>query len=247
MRLTLSVFLMLVTTSLFAENFKICFEAWPPYAEEKNGGVEGITAEFYKEVFKRLGHTIQFSEIPPMRCSEGLDDGTYDASFFSETPTAKTFHVENSIEYWLIAAIVGKNSQLTKYSGISDFSGKKVGTVTGYEYDASLENFKGMTVDAVGDSVLNIKKIGAGRIDVLFDDPIWAEIEAKKAGIELKTLTPLIAASPCYLNLNLKHKGLKSVIDQKSKEMIKEGYLDTLYKKYIGVDFASFKTKYSIK
>jgi ABC-type amino acid transport substrate-binding protein len=104
-----------------------------------------------------------------------------------------------------------------------------------------------MKVEKVMEADQNLKKIAAGRIDVTFDDPVWAETESKRNGYGLKALAPLVAIDGTHVTFGPKLKDLRDKFTSKAEEMIKAGVLDKLYEKHAGITMKAFKTKYGIK
>ncbi len=242
------VFLVFLTAIGFADNFRIGYEPWVPYGDGSDPKKpKGITVDFYRQVFESLGHTVEFIPMPAARCTEEVIDNRLDGALYSPAVEGKIVLVDVSVEYWLFAAIVNKANPLTSFTSVDEFLGKKVGTILGYEYPESLDGFKGMKQDVNTDPISNLKKVAAGRIDVMFDDPVWAEIESKLNGIEVKTLYPLVAAEPTYLGVAFKHTNLIKQINTQAKKLIDSGLLDSLYKKYLGYGYAAFKKKYDLK
>ena len=231
-----------------ADNLKICFESWRPYAEiGANKVAEGSTIDFWNEAAKKAGHSIEWVKMPPERCWVEVKSGKMSGSLFGSPGDHKELVYTKTItEYWLVAAIVNAANPMTKFNGIDEFKGKSVGTTSGYSYPEALKGFAGLKIEETPDASNSLRKLDAGRIDVTFDDPVWADFESKSNKFKLKILPPVVAQDPTYLVLGPTHKALADSLDKAAAELIKGGSLDKLYQKYQGISFADFKKRYGL-
>ena len=150
-------------------------------------------------------------------------------------------------EYWMLAAIVPEAFKGDKYSGLGQFKGKTVGTTKGYEYPDELKKWEGLKTDETSDSYNSLRKVANGRIDVMFDDPLWADIKSKDEHLKYKILMPLASSMPTIGGFAPKHGELVKKFEATASALIKEGVLDKLYVKYTGQNLKAFKKKYGIK
>ena len=243
-----SVFLLLLVFNLAqAASFKFCYEEWEPYAS--GTPAKGTTLDILKKVATDLGHTFEFIQInASSRCQKEVVDGKIDGMLFGSTE-AESGMIYSAIptEYWIIAVITGEASTHTSFTDFNAFKGKSFGKVSGYEYPEDVsKHFPMFKMDEVPEADTNLKKIAAGRVDFTADDPIWAQLAAKRLGIKLKVLEPTVTYDPTRLAMNKKHKDVLAAIDAKLKEHLDKGVFDQIYKEHTGKDLKTFKKEYKI-
>jgi polar amino acid transport system substrate-binding protein len=249
MRHILLALSMAISAQAQAAAYKFCFEPWDPYGvRDDKGQMSGVTIEFYTEAFKKAGHELTFVQVPAERCYDDVKSKRMDGLIFNTCGAQSGTHdLKTQTEYWMVGAIVPESFKGDKFTGIEQFKGKKVGVTKAYQYPESLKGFEGLVKDETTDSMNSLRKLGNGRIDVMFEDPLWTEIKARAENLKFKSLKPLVAADPNCATLSGAHPDLGAKIDAAAQELIKAGLLDKLYKKHTGMALSDFKRKFGIK
>jgi ABC-type amino acid transport substrate-binding protein len=239
----------MLSSAALADNFKFCFEPWEPYGMRDDKGVtSGIVIDFYQQIFTKLGHKLEFVQMPPARCYDQAKTGGVDGFICNSPGTVpEVIDLKFTEEYWMLAAIVPEHSTLTNFTGIEQFKGKTVGVTKEYPYPEELKGFPDMKKEETVDSINSLRKVANNRIDVMFDDPVWADNIAKTEKLKFKRLMPLAASAKDCGSMAKKHAALAEKVNATANELIKAGALDKLYQKYLGMNLKAFKTKYGIK
>ena len=249
MRHILLVLSMAISAQAEAAAYKFCFEPWDPYAiRDDKGQMSGVTIEFYTEAFKKSGHELTFVQVPAERCYDEVKSKRMDGLIFNTCGALPGTHdLKTQTEYWMVGAIVPESFKGDKFTGIEQFKGKKVGVTKAYQYPDSLKGFDGLTKDETTDSMNSLRKVANNRVDVMFDDPLWAEIKGRGENLKIKVLKPLAAADANCATLSGAHQDLAPKVDAAAQELIKSGLLDNLYKKHTGMTLSDLKRKFGIK
>lgn len=243
-----------------SKTIKVATDAnWPPQSFINAENVmDGFDVDVAREIAKRLGAKIEFITPSWDIITAGNWNGRWDMHVGSMTPTKQRAEILAfpAVYYYTPAAIgVHKDS---KYTKISQLSGKKVGTGTGTTFELYLQ--QDLTIDAVGAPkfkfqvnnpviksyetstiALDDLRLGDGvRLDgVVSSLPVF--LEAIKNGYPIKVLGDPIYYEPLAVTIDLGDSELDAKIASVVAAMQKEGVLSKLSKKWYGVDYATVK------
>lgn len=244
MKIILGIFILFTSINSNADTFKFCGEDWEPYLFEKDGKYIGSTIDALDMALKEQGHTLQFEKVVSVeRCNNMVKAGEVDGSLFSAKGEAKgtEIFVNTPIEYWVVSAIVQGESKLTSYSSLEQFDDLIVGVVKGYEYPEVIMKHKFKKTDMITSSEQNLVKLSGKRIEVIFDDPVWALAIKKNKSLNLKVLSPPITYESTHVVFTKIHSATVNKTNDIFKRFIIDGTMDKLYKKYTGITFSEFK------
>lgn len=232
-----------------ADVHKFCYEPWPPYGEKlTDTTAKGSTVEFIAATMKALGHDVVFTESEsPTRCKKLVTDGSYTGMVFDSPGGIVGGHDAPSIEFWLISAIVHDSNPARRFESMKQFAGQRAAFVKSYDYPENVaDGLKRMrTIDLPG-AERSLRLLDGRRVDVVFDDPVWAAQEIKSRHYKIRALTPPAAIMPTVVTFGPSRKDLWTAYRAKADELIKNGLLDSLYRKHLGMTFEQFKTRNSI-
>jgi len=145
---------------------------WEPYMGEKmpNGG---LLAVITKKAFQRVGYSAKAEFVPWKRAVELTKIGKYDglmAGYYNEK-RAKIYEVTDAISYEEMGFYRKKGSKIT-YKTLEDLRPYIIGIGRGGQYGDEFEAATYLKKEAATDDDLNIKKLMAGRIDLLISSKI---------------------------------------------------------------------------
>ncbi len=172
----LSLLISIQATSIFADTITLKADNWCPYNCEPNSDKPGYMIELAKKAFEPKGHKVDYQIVSWNKALKeaeaGEITGVIGASVFDlEKGFRPSEETGSNQECFFVKA----DSSFV-YKSVSDLKGKKLGTVGDYSYTDDLNKYikeNPAGIDAVGgDSplVLNMRKLNAGRIDVVVEN-----------------------------------------------------------------------------
>ncbi|MDC5821714.1 transporter substrate-binding domain-containing protein [Vibrio europaeus] len=216
-----------------SEVVRVCGVDWPPFSfVDDNSKVikRGISVEIYREAFSRMGKKVEFHHVPWGRCEKHVLSGKYDA-ILDSVKVAGLINTSIPTAFYPLGAYVNKDSQLTEFSW-ERVDNQRVGLVINYHYaDIILSNKDWKVVPAETEEKL-LTLLGKERVDFAIMDYFSVVKLSEKVGIETRLLQPLIVSQNLYLCFNPKHNNLITRLEIKIKEMLEDGSIDALYKRY---------------
>lgn len=220
-----------------------CSEVWEPYTIKNSQGVidRGITHDILKKAAEELGYKLAIEEVSfADRCFALGRTGEIDGSLFTTEvgKSKKMFYFERPLEYWSLNVMVPQDSTVHHYTSLRQFKGKRIGFTKGYGYPDQIKNFKKWTVEEENETVLNMRKLSAKRIDLYIDDPYQATETIKREKLKVRILYPPVAVLPLYVEI--KERSLYEKLNKKVNELAASGYVDQIYQKYTGKSFKDF-------
>ena len=210
MKLSKNVFLvlfMIFSINVYsAEKVKIIISTgYPPYYYFENDKPTGLCIEIVNSVFSRMDMEIEYLEYPWARCLQNMEDGMGDAilpiMINSERSEFMSYLPENILAYEE-NALFSKNTARITYSGnLHTLSPYNIGVVRGFSYGEDFDNATFLQKDTANDDEKLIKKLNAGRNELIIGNSLVIKYQAKKLGLldQIKELEPGISRDPLYL------------------------------------------------
>jgi len=219
----------------------ICFEEWAPYSAMQDGRPVGIGVEVLEAAFAPAGLTVTFEELPYQRCIDSVRAGRHDGILYTSDEVELVAATEVTA-YWLLGAFVARESPLRRLEGLEQFNGLRVGMVTGYEYpEQILAHLPAWQVDKVTDATLNLRKVGAGRLDVTIDDVFWGTDIIGKEGLAARLLLPYVMAVAQQPHFAPGRQDLARQFDQGAAALRASGRLDEIYFRHMRQTFTEIE------
>ncbi|MBF0119931.1 MAG: transporter substrate-binding domain-containing protein [Desulfobacterales bacterium] len=153
---------------------------WEPYIGEKLEN-NGFISEIVHEAFKRKGYKVKNEFLPWARvikmAEEGKVDGYYPEYFTEELK--KNYIVSESYPCGPLGFAKIKDKNIS-YKNMEDLKPYKIGIVRGYVNTAEFDAATYLKKDEAVDDITNIKKLLAGRIDLIVIDKYVLSYQLKK-------------------------------------------------------------------
>lgn len=163
----------------FADTIRLRADEWCPYNCAPGSEMPGYGVEVMREVFAQAGHTVDYGLLTWSRSIEDARGGRHDAIIGAIPAEAPGFvFPEEPIGASGEGYAVRRGTDF-RYTGPGSLAGKVLGSVSGYAYGgdigAYVEAHKGDRSKVQltsGDDALaqSLKKLVAGRLDVVIDD-----------------------------------------------------------------------------
>jgi len=170
-RLFLTLCMLLMASTIYAgDKIVMATLDWEPYVGQ-NMKNQGYVAEVVKEAFKRGGIEVELKFYQWSRVVGLAKAGKVDG-YFPE------YYADGVKEYAAFSeAMPGgplgffkRKDQDISYNTLKDLEGYKIGVVKGYVNTEEFDNAAFLTRDIAKDDLTNLKKLAAGRLDLMVAD-----------------------------------------------------------------------------
>lgn len=231
---------MVVSQPSLADQIVIVADPWCPFNCEPGSDKPGYMVEIAREVFEPLGHTVTYNTVNWSRALVETRDGKYSAVFGAAVGDAEDFVFPGVAQGQAGNALFVRKDDTWAMSAPEDLSGKVVGLIRDYDYGELNDDIqKYAKADyAGGDNALtiNIKKLAAGRLDVVVEEASVFNYTADQMGVLDQTRMEkaieyddvFIAFSPA----RAESKELAAQLEAGMEQLRESGRLAEILKKY---------------
>jgi polar amino acid transport system substrate-binding protein len=246
--LALCAFYIFSTPYAVAETVKIVADSWCPYNCEPNSARPGYMIEIAEKAFEKHGIKVEYSLLPWERAVEETRTGKYTAIVGASVGDAPDFvfpHVSQGMSE--DAFYIRKDSNW-KYESPASLENVSLATIAGYAYNETIDtyikhnksNFRRVQSIAGEEPLdLNIKKLLAGRVDVLIDDENAMNFTLKEKNLKEKIkfayVFPTNSQSFLYIAFSPSHPKAKQyakILYDETKAMRTDGTLQKIMDNY---------------
>ncbi len=187
---TLSV--MRLTTPATADVLSLRADEWCPYNCTPGSDRPGYMIEIAQEVFGRAGYQVDYQLLNWMRSIAETRSGRYSGIVGAITAEAPDFVFPSEALGMISDGFAIRKGANFRYRGQQSLEGHTVGVIRGYEYyegiDAYIKKHAGdrtrVQVTSGEDALeQNLKKLAAGRIDIVIDDQNVLNLAIQELGL----------------------------------------------------------------
>lgn len=222
----------------------VCYSHWPPYSETTGSGAKGISISIMKQAARLLDLEIGFVEDSWNGClgkvKRGELDVILDAAMRAEYLQGPTSFSIYSDTFW-----VNNNSNISRYEQLS---GGKIALVEGYSYDQRLlvhiENLSLEVVTGSDDST-NLRSLARGEVDAVITDLASGFVLVEQESLTAHPILPPFTYEKLYASFHRGIPDLQRRFDGAISELIKQGYVDEIYQRFLGVTYSSLSPEYN--
>ncbi|QZA77121.1 transporter substrate-binding domain-containing protein [Deefgea tanakiae] len=226
-----------------AEPIRLVTGNYPPYEYEEAGEIKGLVVDVLKEAFARSNQSVEFKVVPWARALWMAQHGEADAVFATiKTPERKqVLNFSNESLIPLSSAFFVKKGSPIQYNGdLNTLAEQNIGLLRqgshGIAFDTAVQNGTLKYPDFTTDTLTNIKKLVAGRIDMMAGDRIGTLhlLQQNKLLDQVNVLAPEINTSASYLAFSKSkdHTATRDAIDKAIRSMKKDGSYQRIVDKY---------------
>ena len=232
-----------------ADEITIVADKWAPYCGKPNSTHPGYGIEITKHVFEKAGHTVLYKIVPWSRAIMDTRAGKFNAiigAFKKEAPDFVFPEEEFGMTKNTFFAASGST---WRYKGLKSLQTMEIGVIKGYSYGEELDTYLKENTQQVqyvhGEDPLlkNIRKLLAGRFDVLIEDENVLLQKVKEMGVADKVVnvggtgvsgkvyiafSPIISNSKQYAEIFT--KGIRKLKDSGKLQLILAKYGLTYWK-----------------
>lgn len=236
-------FILLLSTSVWAETISIVADEWYPYNGAPNSSYPGYGIEIASRIFRAAGFKVTYSIVPWKRAIADTRKGKYTAILGAFKEDAPDFYFPKEEFGQCQNCFFVKKENSWRYTGLNSLLLQRIGLIQDYSYGKELDDFfkrnPKITDFAFGGDplALNIKKLLTGRFQVLVEDQNVFSAKAKALGVSEKIIKAgkarkienvYIAFSP----KNPKSKEYAAIYTEGIRKLKKSGELDKILARY---------------
>ncbi|HYD62775.1 MAG TPA: transporter substrate-binding domain-containing protein [Noviherbaspirillum sp.] len=245
-----SVLVVLATWSILlsppcarAEPIRLVTGHYPPYEYEEGGKVIGMVVEIVAEAFRRNNQSVQIRVMPWARAlreaQEGLSDGVFAAVRTPEREKTLLYS-EEALVPLVVSLFVRKDAPIRYDGDLAKLSGYRFGVVNQFSngpiFDSAVKTGVLKNVDVVSDTDSNVKKLMAGRIDIMVNNRYGAFFFLRKNNAldQVVELQPEIDRSPSYIAFTMRRDLVKvrDAFDKALAGMKRDGTYQRIVERY---------------
>lgn len=205
----------------------------PPFVTADGGGhLQGFNVDLITKAAQDLGLKVSYKVTSVPSALAGLTTGQYDlvANGLGVTPEREKSVAFTKPIYWSTTAVVTKKSSTA--SSVGDFSGKRVGVVTGAVQESFITNkMPGAVSTKFQKSGAGMTQLESGSIDAFVIGGPDAD-EYLKQYPDLKIAASAPVDHPTSLAVPKSEPKLLAALNNELKKMIDDGSFQKIYKKY---------------
>jgi len=214
-----------------------------PTAFLVDGKPAGILVDLVTEAYRRAGQPIEIRLMPWARCLEEAKTGAIDGVFSSfKLPEREQFLAfpKEALTTQVISFFVRQDSTLSFDGNLGALRTATIGVINGTSYgttfDTAVKDGTLQKVDPTNSAESNIKKLAAGRVDLIPSYNYVALDMAKNLNLlsQIKEISPPLQSVPSYLAFTKAHdlKKMSDAFDVALASMRQDGTYDRIVAKY---------------
>lgn len=228
-----------------AKTITIAADEWCPINCTPNSGTEGIGIDLARAVFESQGYRVNYVTMPWARALEEVRKGTIDAAVGANTSDDPTLVFPQSPLYTVDDGYYVKKDAKINFSGVDSLEKYRLGVIQDYGYSDELQKLlekqkrkEGMVQETSGEDALqqNIRKLQAGRIDVLVESNVVMGYTLRNLKLESE-IVPVGYTKQGFVYLafspaRTESKALVALYDAGVTKLRKEKKLGEMYLRY---------------
>lgn len=201
-------------------------DAWCPYNCQPDTDKPGYMVEVASKIFADAGG-VNYQLMPWTRALEEAKTGRIQAVTGATRADGEGLVFGTEALGATINVIITKRGERWRYTGIDSLAGKRLAAVSDYSYGPELDEYIARHADdssmvelAAGDDVTdqNLKKLLAGRVDVVIEDRNVAEFALVAQGMDgLVDMYPTDAGTPLFIAFSPADPAAKAKADMLDK------------------------------
>lgn len=213
---------------------------WPPWSGT-NLPENGLATKMVRHIFANAGVTVEVDFMPWARAMRATRMGKYDGVFPAYWSQKRSGHYLRT-EAYLVSQLsfLGRNKTPVRWHTLTDLTPFRIGIVRGYVNTADFDNNRSLNKDEAMDDEQNLRKLAAGRVDLIIIDRITAQWLLKKnPALEAHGshwLTPTLGNKRLYILMNRSRNRLRTLFNRSMNELLATGELQQ-YAQALGLPF----------
>lgn len=189
-----------------ARQLTMCTLNWEPFYGE-NLPRNGFFTELVREAFERGGHTVNVEFMPWARAMLEVKQGDREVllgAYYNEE-RAETYHASRSIYTAEVGLVARRDLGLESFTSLRELRDYVIGYGRGFTVSEEFDNADYLNKEPEKDLAQNVKKLYAGRIDMIagsFANIRFAALEQGEDLDELVFLRPALKENTLHIMIS---------------------------------------------
>jgi polar amino acid transport system substrate-binding protein len=228
----------------------VAADAWCPYNCEATSRDRGFMIDMLAEILADKDYQVSYKNVAWTQAMDSVKSGTLDVIVGAGASEAKDLIVPKTPFGVNKTCLFASYTSPLKYTGVASLKTMRVGVIGGYLYGEAIDQYiesQRIHFDRVqivtGDKPLvqNVKKLQAGRIDVLFENAMVMDFSSRKFGFAGLKNIGCERESPLFVAFSPKlpeAQQIVSYLDQVIPQFRLSGRLEKILNRYGVKDWA---------
>ena len=239
--LSIICFTFLMNGTAFAVKTKLRIAAsdWAPYTSNKLSG-GGFLTEICTTALERAGYQCEVDFIPWKRAVKMTKKGKYHCLIGASYTDERTGYFLYTDYFWETSVhFFAKKGHKLKYSAIDDLCFTRLGILRGSFYVDRFKKYKCLTVETVPTVQQNMRKLVAGRLDIIIDTfdsvQFYMANELTDLAGKIEPIFPSIETDKIYLVISkqaVDNQAIQRNFDAGIGQIKYDGTYDEILKKH---------------
>ncbi|KAF0813859.1 Histidine-binding periplasmic protein [Andreprevotia sp. IGB-42] len=216
---------------------------YPPYEYEEDGKVVGLAVDILKEAFARSQWQVEIRVVPWARALREAQQGDADAVFSTlKTPEREQAYLfsQESLVPFTSSFFVPANSTIRFDGKLVPLLQYRFGALNeasnGKMFDSAVKSGEIANIEMANDTLTNIRKLMAGRIDIMVSNTYSGVHFLKKNQLtgRARALQPYIDSNPAYIAFTRKRdmRKARQAFDSGLAAMKRDGSYQRIMDRY---------------
>ncbi len=211
---------------------------WEPYIGKKVEG-NGYVAEIVRAAFKAKGYSAKIDFLPWARAVSESKNGSYDGLFpeYYDEARKDDYVFSDPFPGGPLVFMKRKGKEIPYTGNLDELKPYKIGVVRGYINTKAFDARTDLKKEETGSDEMNLKKLVAGRVDLIVIDRLVAEhliaTSVTQGKGKIEAVEPVMEVKPLYIAFSKKapayekkmadfNDGLKAIKEDGSLQKILE-------------------------
>lgn len=202
-----------------AREIKMVTTQWAPfYSDQLPRG--GPVTEIVVEAFKRSGHQATVEYLPWSRALKKVTENQADlvlGAYYTEA-RSKVFSYSAPIMMVNVGLVANSSIGIESFKSLRELSPYKIGVSKGWANSPEFDAAPYLNKDLANNQILNIRKLGFGRVDMIavsfevfrYED---SKIHPQHEKVTHSFLKPLLSRSPLHLIMSKQLEGQELILE----------------------------------
>jgi ABC-type amino acid transport substrate-binding protein len=224
---------------------KVCAEAWPPFLYRDGAGqTAGMAASWIAQAASQQHLRVQYQFLSLQACRRLAASGGADVLAF--TPNKDQLDgwllTKQPMVFWVLSAFVPYHSPHKTFTGLSQFSGARVGWGQHYRYPDRLVLQRSWSHVPAYDAEEIFTLLIRNKIDVVFDDERYvASTLTLQSRRQMRVLRPVAASLSQPVAVRPGLEAFARALDAEAVRWQRSGQLDRFYLSQYGSSLAAIQ------
>lgn len=213
----------------------------PMESVDSGGKYVGFSVDLADALSEKLGFTYEWSDMEFFGLISAIQENRADMIISSISATDERRKMVDFTDGYFTPVTCIIASEGSGIEKIEDLDGKKVGGATGTMFEKYAKSIPGVKYISYDSTVPAIEIIGTSELDAIIESSTYGERYGKNKDLTVSVIPKSVIKDflPSYAIALPKDSANLEPLNKALAELKEEGFLNTLYEKYLGEDYVA--------